>query len=211
MLQDIVLVGGGGHCASCIEVIESTGTWKIAGIIDMTNKIGQTLLGYPILGSDADLTRLAKMYRYALLTIGQIKSVALRQRLAGLLIETEIFSPVVVASSSHVSKHAELGNGTIAMHRSFVNAGSMVGQYCILNTACTIEHDAVVGDYCHISTGTMVNGDCVIGDRCFVGSGAVIRNGIRIENDIIVGAGAVVVNDLIEPGVYVGNPARKLA
>jgi len=211
MPQEIVLVGGGGHCASCIEVLESTGTWKIAGIIDMPEKIGQTMLGYPIIGTDGDLARLVATYRYALLTIGQLKSVTSRQRLARMLAEFGFMSPVVVASSSHVSRHAELGNGTIAMHRSFVNAGAVVGQHCILNTACIIEHDAVVGEFCHISTGATVNGDCVIGDRCLVGSGAVIRNGICIGNDIIIGAGAMVVNDLLESGVYVGNPARKMA
>ena len=211
MPQKIMLVGGGGHCASCIEVLESTGTWEIAGIIDMPEKIGQTLLGYPILGADVDLARLVTAYRFALLTIGQLKSATSRQRLACMLGETGFISPVVIASSSHVSRYAELGNGTIAMHRSFVNAGAIVDQHCILNTACIIEHNAVMGKFCHISTGATVNGDCVIGDRCLVGSSAVIRNGIHIGNDTIVGAGAVVVNDLIEPGVYVGNPARTLA
>ena len=51
----IILIGGGGHCKSCIEVIESKGDFVIAGIIDVKEKIGTSLLGYPVIGCDDDL------------------------------------------------------------------------------------------------------------------------------------------------------------
>ena len=54
----IILIGGGGHCKSCIEVIESKGDFVIAGIIDVKEKIGTSLLGYPVIGCDDDLVEL---------------------------------------------------------------------------------------------------------------------------------------------------------
>ena len=32
--KPLILIGGGGHCKSCIEVIESTDEWEIKGILD---------------------------------------------------------------------------------------------------------------------------------------------------------------------------------
>ncbi len=33
-MKEIILVGGGGHCKSVIDVIEQEAKYKIAGIID---------------------------------------------------------------------------------------------------------------------------------------------------------------------------------
>ena len=61
-----------------------------------------------------------------------------------------------------------------------------------------------------MSTGALINGDCSIGSECFVGSGAVLRNGVRMVSGVVLGAGSVVIHDILEAGVYVGNPARKI-
>ena len=56
MKDKLILIGGGGHCHACIDVIESTSTFEIIGIIDTKDKIGQSVLGYPIIGKDSDLS-----------------------------------------------------------------------------------------------------------------------------------------------------------
>jgi len=38
-MKKIILLGGGGHCKSCIDVIENENIYKIAGIIDKKKKI----------------------------------------------------------------------------------------------------------------------------------------------------------------------------
>ena len=52
---NIILVGGGGHCVSVIDVIEQQGKYNIKGIIDIKENIGKNVLGYKIIGSDNDL------------------------------------------------------------------------------------------------------------------------------------------------------------
>ena len=39
--RPILLIGGGGHCASVIDVIESQGIYKIMGIVDKKSFIGK--------------------------------------------------------------------------------------------------------------------------------------------------------------------------
>jgi acetyltransferase-like isoleucine patch superfamily enzyme len=48
-----------------------------------------------------------------------------------------------------------------------------------------------------------------VGNRVSIGSNATILP-VNICDDVVIGAGAVVTNDIVEKGVYIGNPARKL-
>jgi FlaA1/EpsC-like NDP-sugar epimerase len=72
--QHIILVGGGGHCKSCIDVIEQQGEYQIAGIVDLPEKLHQKILGYEVIATDEDLPRLADEYGNFLITLGQIKT-----------------------------------------------------------------------------------------------------------------------------------------
>ena len=49
-MNSIILIGGGGHCKSCIDVIESEGKYAIAGILDSIKRPGELVLGYHVLG-----------------------------------------------------------------------------------------------------------------------------------------------------------------
>jgi sugar O-acyltransferase (sialic acid O-acetyltransferase NeuD family) len=193
----LLLVGGGGHCRSCIDVIEGEGRFRVAGIVDRA-KGGPPILGYPVLGDDQDLARLIADCADALVTVGQIKSPDARWRLYALLKESGARLPVIVSPHARVSRHAELGEGTIAMHGAVINEAASVGANCIVNSLALIEHDAKVGEHCHIATGARVNGDVVIGPGTFVGSGAVIREGIRIGSRVIIGAGSLVLADVAD-------------
>ncbi len=209
-MRRIVLVGGGGHCISCIEAIESTKEWDIIGIVDNVERIGETVLGYKIIGSDNDLKSLVKRCNAAIITVGQIKSVKIRQQLYLKLIDAGFKLPTIVASTARVSHYTELGDGTIVLHNVFINANVHIGVNCIINTGAIVEHDTTIGSHCHISTGVITNGGCHIGEGCFLGSGAVLCNGVTVGDSIILGAGSIVVSDLIESGTYVGCPARKI-
>jgi len=48
-----------------------------------------------------------------------------------------------------------------------------------------------------------------IGSHVSIGTNATILP-VRITDHVVVGAGSVVTKDLLEPGIYAGNPARKI-
>ena len=52
--KKIILVGGGGHCKSVIDVAESAG-YSIGGILDIPELVGSTVLGYPVIGTDDNM------------------------------------------------------------------------------------------------------------------------------------------------------------
>ncbi|MEA1987984.1 MAG: acetyltransferase, partial [Pseudomonadota bacterium] len=80
-MKKILLIGAGGHCKSCIDVIEKIGEWQIAGIINQKESSVIDVLGYPVIGSDEDLPDLRKTYEFAFVTVGQIRSAELKLKL----------------------------------------------------------------------------------------------------------------------------------
>ena len=206
MKHPLILIGGGGHCKSVIEVAESTG-YEIKGILDMPDEVGKDVLpGHKVIGTDDEIPQYVEECDF-IITVGFIKNPALRIKLYNKVKAAGGRLATIIASTAHVSKYAELGEGTVIMHHAFVNAGAKIGDNCIINTFVNIEHDAEVGNQCHISTGTMVNGECKIGENCFIGSQSVCANCIEIASDIIVGAGSVVRKSIRVKGIYAGNPA----
>lgn len=191
MKPQILLIGGGGHCKSVIDIIEQATHYTIAGIIDQKEYIGQKILGYEIIGCDDDLEKLFTQFKYAMVTVGQIKSPDLRIKLFNQLQSIGYEIPPVISPRAYVSIHASIGEGTVIMHDALVNANAKVGKNCIINTKALIEHDSIIEDHCHISTGAIINGGTLIHQGTFFGSNAISKEAIAIHERSFIKAGSV--------------------
>ena len=190
-MQKLILLGGGGHCKACIDVIEQEDKYEIAGILDAKELIGQKILGYEIIGTDAEISRLAEEGHTFLITVGQIKTSAIRKKLSFLLNDDNAQIATVISPRAYVSKHADVGKGTIIMHDALVNVSATIGKNCIINTKSLIEHDVVIEDFCHIATSAVVNGGAVIKESSFFGSNAVSKEYVETSSDAFIKAGTV--------------------
>ena len=144
-MNDIILVGSGGHAKSCIDVINHTGLYKVAGLVEKNIKKKINNLGFPIIGTDKDLKRLRQKFDYALITVGQINSAEIRLRLFEKLCDLDYKLPVIISPRSHISQYAEIGEGTIIMHDVILNASSKIGNtihFDVLLTSCGNKNDA---------------------------------------------------------------------
>jgi sugar O-acyltransferase (sialic acid O-acetyltransferase NeuD family) len=191
-VKEIILIGGGGHCRSVIDVIELEGKFQIAGIVDKSELLGTDVLGYPVIGTDLDIENLAKKYTYAIVTIGQINSANQRIKLFDLAKKAGFILPSIISPRAYISKYAFIGNGVVVMHNAIINANASIGDNCIVNTQSLIEHDSKVNEHCHISTNATINGGVVIGSECFIGSGALIRESITIAKNSFIKAGSLI-------------------
>lgn len=204
-LAPILLVGAGGHARACIDVIEQQGQFTIAGLTGTADEVGRQVLGYQVVGTDADLDGALAEIGTALITIGQIKTPELRMRLFDIIVGSGCAIPLIVSPHAYVSRHASIGAGSIVMHGAVVNAGAVIGRNCILNSNSLVEHDSIVGDHCHIATAASVNSGVRIGDGAFVGSNASVRQGVEIGPRCVIGMGQRVLADcpagaLVPPG-----------
>ena len=178
-MKPLILIGGGGHCKSVIDVAESAG-YIILGILERPEEVGKKVLNYDVIGTDDDMAKYVDRAEF-IVTVGQIKSPDLRIKLHKMIEQAGAKLTTIIAPTAHVSKYAQLGAGTVVMHQAVVNADAKIGKGCIINTFANIEHDVVIGDYCHISTGAMVNGGSTVADGTFVGSQSVINQCVKIE------------------------------
>jgi sugar O-acyltransferase (sialic acid O-acetyltransferase NeuD family) len=192
-MNNIILIGGGGHCRSVIDVIEKEGRFKIAGIVDKPELLGSKVLGYPIIGSDSDLDNLVKKYQYALITVGQIKSSSLRIKLFDLAIKAGFTLPSIISPNAYVSGNTSIGNGVVIMHDALINVNVTIGDNCIVNSKALIEHDCQISAHCHISTSATINGGVIMQSGCFIGSGSITKESIIIDKDSFIKAGSLVI------------------
>ena len=191
-MDEIIIIGSGGHSNSCIDVINEENKYKIAGYVVESNYIEKENLKFPIIGTDDDLPYIRKSFKYAIITIGQIKNSSARVNLYKILNNLDFVLPVIISPNAYISKSASIGPGTIIMHDAMINANVNIGYNCIINSKSLIEHDARIGNNTHISTGAIINGNVVVGNRCFIGSGATLKNGIDVIDKSIIAQGAIV-------------------
>ncbi len=188
MKEKIVLIGGGGHCHSVIDVIELENRYEIIGIIDTKENIGKKVLGYEIIGCDDDLETIFLSCKNALITVGQIKTSDLRIKLFEKLKNIGFNFPVIISPIAYVSKHAIIDEGTVIMHHALVNANVKIGKNCIINSKALIEHDCIICDNCHISTSSVINGGVTVKANTFFGSNATSKQAIEIAGFIKAGS-----------------------
>ena len=187
--SSIIIIGCGGHSRSIIDLLKTNGDYKIEGLIGKEFELNKEVLGYKVIGTNDDLEEIRNRVPNAVLGIGQIKKVDIRENLIQLLKKFNYKMPKIISKYSYVSDYSSISDGTCVGHHAVVNAGAKVGKFCILNSKCLVEHDSLIGDFCHLSTGVLINGNVIIGNKSFIGSGAIIREGIKLPSKTIIGAG----------------------
>lgn len=195
-MKKIILIGAGGHCVSCIDVIELGKKFSIYGLIDNGNK--KKLLGYKIIGKDGDLNNISKKVQYAVVTLGQIKNFQIREKIFNKILKIGFKIPSIISPLSYVSNKAIVGKGSIVMHGAIINAGAKIGKNCIINSKALVEHNVIVEDNCHISTGATINGGSKIKKNTFIGSCSVVKQNIKIGKNSFINANIFVDKDLKE-------------
>ena len=107
-----------------------------------------------------------------------------------------------------IQKDVTIGDNTKIQSHSFICEMVSIGSDCVVAHGVMFINDS-------FSTGGPARGDkrlwkpTFIGDRVFIGSNATILP-VRICSDVVIGAGAVVTKDILVPGKYAGNPAKKI-
>jgi sugar O-acyltransferase (sialic acid O-acetyltransferase NeuD family) len=102
------------------------------------------------------------------------------------------------------------GVGCIICPDVIITDNVSIGKHCQFNIQTSIGHDCNIGDFVTTAPKVSISGNVTIGNRVYIGTGAIIKEKTYICDDVIIGAGAVVLNDITQPGTYVGIPAKKI-
>ncbi len=201
-MKNVIIIGAGGHAKVVADIIQCSGDHVLGFLVSGTTD--NTFLGKPILGKDSDYDLYPDAY--FVIAIGNANA---RERISSNMPNAKWYTaihPTAVISTLDTI----IGEGTVVMANAVINPCAHIGKHCIVNSTAVVEHDNNIDDFVHVSVGTKLAGSVTVGKRTWLGVGATISNGISICSDCMIGAGAVVVKDIVEPGTYVGVPAKKL-
>ncbi len=202
-MKRLAILGASGHGKVVADLAEQCG-WEVVFFDDAFPQL-QLNGAWRVVGNTADLLHQIDKYPEVSVAIGHN-----RTRLAKLaLLRNSGFTAVtLVHPRAFVSSRAVLGAGVVVFAGAIVNAFANVGDGCILNTLCSVDHDCDLGAGVHISPGVNLAGSVVVGEASWIGIGASVRQLLKIGSDVIVGAGATVVNDIQDSLTVVGVPAK---
>jgi sugar O-acyltransferase (sialic acid O-acetyltransferase NeuD family) len=123
--------------------------------------------------------------------------------------ETKYYTYIHPSVQIH-GNDVEIGEGSIICAGTILTTNIKIGKHSHLNLITTIGHDNVIGDYFTTAPGVQISGNCFIGDRVYFGTRSCNRQKTKICDDVIIGLNSGVINNINEPGVYVGTPAKKI-
>ncbi|MEM9720608.1 MAG: NeuD/PglB/VioB family sugar acetyltransferase [Bacteroidota bacterium] len=115
----------------------------------------------------------------------------------------------LIHPSASCNESIEIGSGTIICAGCILTCDIRIGAHVHLNIQTTVGHDAVIEDFVTTAPSVNINGNCSVRKGAYLGTKVAMKQGTEIGPGVRVGMGAIVVNDLLEPGTYVGVPARK--
>ncbi|MBF0144441.1 MAG: NeuD/PglB/VioB family sugar acetyltransferase [Magnetococcales bacterium] len=209
MLEEIVIIGGGGHGKVVIDLIESSTRLRIVGIVDHAIPQGTKIMGYPVLGSDDELEEIySQGVTRAAVGVGSVGDNGFRAQALQYAHVLGFTFEKLVHPSAYVSPHAQVGAGCQIMAGSVIQPGSIIGPHTVINTATVIEHDCRIGRNVFTGTAARVCGNVTVGDDGFLGAGCLILQSLQVGPRALVGAGSVVVQNIKDGARVKGVPAK---
>lgn len=209
MVERILIAGSGGFAKEIIHLIHDLGRIEeVVAFIEPDfmldrNVIPNQILTFPVI----PYSKVNPLIDKVVIGIGIPE---IREKIVNNQLDSNQTYLNLIHPSVKISPWVKISDGAVICANSIITVDIEIGKHCQLNLATTIGHDCTIGDYFTTAPGVHISGNCIIGNNVYIGTGAVIKQGISICNNVIIGMGAVVTKDIIEPGTYIGAPAKKI-
>jgi sugar O-acyltransferase (sialic acid O-acetyltransferase NeuD family) len=197
----LCLYGAGGHGRVVASQALRSG-WRDVVFTDAVVPVGRKVGGLTVRFSDIDAIEADAV----IVCIGD--NGLRQQRQEEVAAAGHTLATLIVEPSRYYGEYP--GAGTVVLAAAVVNDSANLGEGVIVNSAAVIEHDVIVGAFSHIAPGAVLGGGARVGRCTLVGTNATVMPGVSVGNFVTVGAGAVVTTDIVDSGVYVGVPARRV-
>lgn len=205
----VLLWGGTGKSRIIIHLLKNKVNECNITLYDSTlNKSAFPFYGQFISAFDR-LVKLFPQFTHFVTCIGGANGFA-RFQISNTLEKLEIAPVNITAKNSYICDTVFFGKGIQVMPSATVNSFTAIGDYCVLNTNSTVDHECVIGNGVHIMGGASLAGNITVKDFATIGTNATILPNITIGKGAYVGAGAVVTKDVADFDVVAGVPAKIL-
>jgi sugar O-acyltransferase (sialic acid O-acetyltransferase NeuD family) len=195
MKKRIIIIGTGGHASSLLDLIESTGKYKILGFLCKKNS-SIDFNGYKILGDDNYLNKIKKNKPLVALGFSSYKNLEFYKKKFLQIKSKGFVIASIISPHSYVSKKVKIGEGVNIFHGAVINRNCKIADGVTINSKTLIEHDCQISSFVHISTGCILNGHVRIGEKTFIGSGAIIKENIKINKKKFIKMSSSIISNL---------------
>lgn len=203
MSKNILVIGAGGHAKSVIDALISCGEYeKIAVLEDFG---AEEVLGFKVIGKVSDASSYLDEYENAVVAVGNNQ---FRLKTINELKQIGFKLPVIKHKTAYLSCFSIVGEGSVLLANSVINAGAEIGRGVIINSSVTVEHDCEISDGVHLSPNSVLCGAVSVGTGTWIGAGATVIDHINIGQKSIIGAGSVVIRDVDDNVTAYGNPSK---
>ncbi len=207
--KSVVVFGASGHAKVVLDILHRSGSFEIIGLLDNYKPIGTLCTGHLVVGGLGDLPELRKRHD----SLGAVVAIGdnwIRARIVREIQDRcqEIDFVRAVHPSAEIAADVEVGAGTVVMAGAIVNPGAKIGEFCILNTRASLDHDSVMDCYSSLGPAATTGGGVKLGAYSNIGIGASVVQEVSIGQHSIIGAGAVVLRAIPDQVVAYGIPAR---
>jgi len=208
-LKRVAIVGSRDLAQQMAGYLVQAEDLQVAGFFDDFRVRGESTPHGPVLGplSEAAAARARGVFDALSIGVGYRHLQKRGEILASLLGAVPLLT--YVHPSGWVDPTAKLGEGAFLLPGCRIDANVTIGAGSVLNVGCVVCHDSVIEENCFLGPSVTIAGFAWVGRGSFLGVGTVVIDNVRIASGVQTGGGAVVVDDLTEPGLYLGVPARR--
>jgi len=120
----------------------------------------------------------------------------------------ELRDGVFVGPFVEIQKNVLIKENTKIQSHSFICELVEIGSNCFIGHSVVFINDLFSNDGPAQGDKSLWK-ETKIGDNVSIGSNSTILP-VSVCNKVVIGAGSVVTKDINEPGIYAGNPARRI-
>lgn len=202
-MNGVILIGA---FSTSFELCEECGL-NIIGYVDIIDY--ENKFPYKYLGNDNDFADKIK-YLPNVKYIVTPDLPVVRKQIVSLYKPRGCVFTNLISPNAKLSKTASLSESVTVNYGALIKSDSLLGQFVKIGTHVNVGHDSKVMDFSTVAPDAVILGRVSIGAECYIGANSTILPEINITNNVTIGAGAVVTKDIVEPGTYVGIPAKRM-
>lgn len=210
MSKKLIIVGAGGFGREVAAMVHTffRDEYRIEGFVDDGIPQGTPVNRWKVLGDTAWLSKTDQNYP-VILAIG---APSVRRQVMDRLVQSDLRFPTLIHPSVqiHDPETVQIGRGSLICAGTIITTNVIVGNFNLINLACTIGHDVKTGDFCSIMPGVNISGGARLWDEVYIGTGAKLIKATTLNRSCTIGAGSVIHTDVPATATYAGIPGKEL-
>ena len=138
------------------------------------------------------------------------RDLELRKQLIDELDKRLLSRATLVHPTAVIDPHAEVGEGSVISQFASALWRSTIGRDCLIAPYSMIAHQSSLGQGSLMQPGSMVAGSTTIGSMCVLGMRSNVIDKLSVCDWVEAGATALITKNIDQPGLYLGQPARRV-